>query len=222
MQIKQEHLLQGYLQDLLNDVSVKGISETDEIKIEKAGTLENTESKKEEALSELTLEAKEKAKEKTNEKTDSLFYDTQWKEKPFQALVFSVGELKLAAPLIMLNRVQVLDKLSLIQANRKIDMGMMTSVQGCQIKVLDTMQLMMPEKNSQNTVDSYQQVIMVEGKGWGLAVTDISDSIHLNPSEIQWRGEESKRPWIAGIIREKMCCLLDLQRLDKLLTDKEK
>jgi purine-binding chemotaxis protein CheW len=39
----------------------------------------------------------------------------------------------------------------------------------------------------------------------------------LQPDDVKWRTSASKRPWLAGVIKEKMCALIDVDNLIYLL-----
>jgi purine-binding chemotaxis protein CheW len=39
----------------------------------------------------------------------------------------------------------------------------------------------------------------------------------LSKEDVKWRTNDSKRPWLAGVIKEKMCALIDVNNLNALL-----
>lgn len=196
MQVKQKDLLQDYLIELLKEVD-----EPVQIKESKESIEEPAD----------VIVCEQEATEQT--------YDSGWREKPLQCLTFAVGELHLAAPLAMLSRVQPLQNISPIYSKSSIYLGLMTAAMGNQIRVVDTMKLIMPEKSNMEISNQYSHVILAEGKDWGLAVTGIADSLSLQPDDVQWRPASGKTPWFAGTVVDRMCALLDIQELDKLLTE---
>jgi len=53
---------------------------------------------------------------------------------------------------------------------------------------------------------------------WGLLCEELVTSEPLQPQSIQWRKEtNNKRPWLAGVVRDRMCALLDVNALITLL-----
>ena len=43
------------------------------------------------------------------------------------------------------------------------------------------------------------------------------NNITLRSEDVKWRAKSGKRPWLAGVIKEKMCALIDVQSLGQLL-----
>jgi purine-binding chemotaxis protein CheW len=39
----------------------------------------------------------------------------------------------------------------------------------------------------------------------------------LSQDEVKWLDSSEKRPWLAGLVKEKMCALLDVSALIELL-----
>lgn len=52
---------------------------------------------------------------------------------------------------------------------------------------------------------------------WGLACHELYGTELLVRDRIQWRGSAGKRPWLAGMVKDKMCALLHVQELLALL-----
>jgi purine-binding chemotaxis protein CheW len=38
-------------------------------------------------------------------------------------------------------------------------------------------------------------------------------TVMLDPERIRWRGQRSKRPWLAGTLIDQMCALFDIAQL---------
>jgi purine-binding chemotaxis protein CheW len=51
--------------------------------------------------------------------------------------------------------------------------------------------------------------------GWhsGLIADGLSHVLMLEPDEVRWRSERSRRPWLAGTAIEAMCAILDIDNL---------
>jgi len=232
VQVKQQDVLQHYLVELLKEVdekqSVEPAQPTDAAEeiltktTSRAASLPRRLSETEQAELNEAIETQFSSveyEEAAGAELRGFEYDPQWREKPLQALTFSVGELNLAVPLTMLNRVQPLENVTAIYSSSPQYLGLITSTLGHQIRVVNTMALVMPEKNDETVKESYTHVLMAEGYSWGLGVSTVEDSIVLCPDEVQWRINDSKRPWFAGIIKDRMCGLLDMYELDKILTE---
>jgi len=137
-----------------------------------------------------------------------------WAQQPFECLLFKVGGLALAAPLAELGSIYPLDTESLtaIFGQAAWFMGLLP-VKGYNVRAIDAAQVVMPERYAESMRQFYRYVITLHGSDWGLAVDSVADSIVLQPDEVRWRGQRSKRPWLAGTLVTQMCALLDVAQL---------
>jgi purine-binding chemotaxis protein CheW len=89
------------------------------------------------------------------------------------------------------------------------------------INVVDTAMWVMPEKCNDALKKSlnYQYIIMLKDSSWGLLAENLVDTVVLSQDEVKWLGQNTKRPWLAGLVKEKMCALLDVSALIQLLDD---
>ena len=140
-----------------------------------------------------------------------------WREEPFEALLFDVGGLKLAVPLVLLGTIYPLeDEITPLFGQPDWFLGILATQAG-NIKVLDTARWVMPERYTPELKDSLSFVISVEGYDWGMAVHGVQQSIRLAPEQIKWRSQQGKRPWLAGTVIDHMCALLDVSALAELI-----
>lgn len=141
----------------------------------------------------------------------------EWRERPFEALLFDVGGLTLAVPLVSLGSIHSLETdITPLFGQPDWFLGLLPTAAG-NLKVLDTARWVMPERYSPALQDDLRFVISVQGYDWGMAVHGVSRSIKLNPDQIKWRSQQGKRPWLAGTVIEHMCALLDVSALASLL-----
>ena len=63
----------------------------------------------------------------------------------------------------------------------------------------------------------YQYLITLGDSQWGLLAEKLINNITLSKEDVKWRTNKSKRPWLAGVIKEKMCALIDVDNLNILL-----
>lgn len=144
-------------------------------------------------------------------------HDRSWREQPFEALLFEVGGLKLAVPLVSLGTIHALDaEITPLFGQPDWFLGILPTIGG-NLKVLDTARWVMPERYCPELKDNLRFVISVQGYDWGMAVHGVSKSIKLAPEQVKWRSQEGKRPWLAGTVIEHMCALLDVSALADLL-----
>jgi purine-binding chemotaxis protein CheW len=89
------------------------------------------------------------------------------------------------------------------------------------INVVDTALWVMPEKCNEKLMASlnYEYIIMLNDSSWGLMAENLVDTVVLKQEEVKWLDETNKRPWLAGLVKEKMCALLDVNALITLLDE---
>ncbi|MCY7294410.1 chemotaxis protein CheW [Alteromonas sp. a30] len=140
------------------------------------------------------------------------------KEGEFQALFFEVAGLTLAVPLTHLGGIHNLEKPNPLFGKPDWFLGVMLYREE-KLSVVDTAQWVMPEKCNETLADSlhYQYLIMLGESAWGLTCERLINTVTLKPEDVRWRTERSKRPWLAGMVKEKMCALLDISQLIDML-----
>ena len=139
-------------------------------------------------------------------------------EGEFQALFFDVAGLTLAVPLTHLGGIHNLEKPSPLFGKPDWFMGIMMHREE-KLSTVDTARWVMPEKYNEKLVEklNYQYLIMLGESHWGLACEKLINTVTLRPEDVKWRAERGKRPWLAGMVKEKMCALLDISQLIDML-----
>lgn len=146
----------------------------------------------------------------------------QWAQKDFDVLLFQVSGLTLAVPLISLGQIQLLtDDLTPLFGQADWFMGLLPTATG-KIRTVNTAKFVMPERYDEAFLKSAKYVISINGVPWGLAVDTVNQPITLSPADVKWRSERSKRPWLAGTVKEHMCALLDVPMIGKMLMDADR
>lgn len=138
----------------------------------------------------------------------------QWGQQPFESLLFKVGGLALAVPLVELGSIYLLedDALTPIFGQAPWFMGLLPT-KDYNVRVVDTARVVMPERYRDTMRADYRYVITLHGCDWGLAVDKVENAILLDPQQVRWRGLRSQRPWLAGTVVDHMCALLDASQL---------
>ncbi|MCS3455352.1 purine-binding chemotaxis protein CheW [Aeromonas sp. BIGb0405] len=132
----------------------------------------------------------------------------------FQALFFEVAGVTFAVPLMELGGIHQLGEVSALFGQPKWYRGIMTQREQ-QMSVVDTALWVMPEKELE--VADYHYLIMLGESNWGLACHHLRGTELLRRDQVKWRHQEGKRPWLAGMVKEKMCALLHVRELLVLL-----
>lgn len=142
----------------------------------------------------------------------------EYGESEFQALFFEVAGLTLAVPLKSLGGIHQLGEVTQLFGKPKWFKGVMLNREE-KLNVVDTARWVMPEKYTpelEYKLD-YQYLITLGDSPWGLLAENLINNITLKPEDIKWRVNVGKRPWLAGVIKEKMCALIDVENLNRLL-----
>ena len=138
----------------------------------------------------------------------------------FQAMFFEVAGLTVAVPLIELGGIHHIEKTNTLMGKPNWYKGVMVHREQ-NINVVDTALWVMPEKCNEELINNikYQYVIMLNDSDWGLAAEHLVDTVTLNHEDVKWLDNPSKRKWLAGLVKDKMCALLDVDSLIELLED---
>lgn len=146
----------------------------------------------------------------------------QWAQSRFDVLLFKVSGLTLAVPLISLGQIQPLtDELTPLFGQADWFMGLQPTPAG-KIRTVNTAKFVMPERYDESFLKTAKYVVSINGVPWGLAVDSVNQPIALMPDDVKWRTDRSKRPWLAGTVKDHMCALLDIPRIGQMLIDADK
>lgn len=139
-----------------------------------------------------------------------------------ECLIFKVAGLKLAIPLPLLGGVfPVEGKVTPLIGQVKWSLGIW-QCDGQKLTVIDSAQLIMPERGVALAEEGYEYLIQLDRAPWALACQEICDTVTLVNESIKWRGDLSKRPWLAGTVISEMCALLDVPGLIELAESQRK
>lgn len=219
----REDVMEEYLGGLLS-----GFDEPDERKVEAAKLLAKAELLEtplappsvqpktieiEQTESDISLETEAQIgpKSSVEQLVDSL-------DQQFQALFFEVAGLTLAVPLVSLGGIHQIDKVGPLFGKPTWFMGVMLH-RDEKLNVVDTAKWVMPEKITEEFSEAlnYQYLIMLADSSWGLASEKLVNTVTLNKTDVNWRGTDAKRPWLAGMVKERMCALIDVYQLISML-----
>ena len=146
----------------------------------------------------------------------------QWAQSRFDVLLFKVSGLTLAVPLISLGQIQPLtDELTPLFGQADWFMGFQPTAAG-KIRTVNTAKFVMPERYDPSFLETAKYVMSINGVPWGLAVDSVNQPITLMPEDVKWRSDRSKRPWLAGTVKDHMCALLDIPRIGQILIEADK
>ncbi len=143
-----------------------------------------------------------------------------YRQGDFQAMFFDVAGLIIAVPLIQLGGIHKVEKTTSLMGKPDWFKGVMLYREE-KINVVDTALWVMPEKCDEALKNSlnYQYIIMLNDSPWGLMAEHLVDTVVLSQDEVKWLEPSSRRPWLSGLVKEKMCALLNVSALIQLLDE---
>lgn len=144
----------------------------------------------------------------------------EWAQERFDILLLEIDGLQLAVPLVALGQIHEIDEeITPLFGQSGWFMGLQNTPDG-NVKVVNTAKFIMPERSKDQ--HNYKYVISINGVGWGLAVDNIKQPITIDPEAIRWRPKRDSRPWMAGMVKDHMCVLLDIPKVGEILQTQDK
>lgn len=141
-----------------------------------------------------------------------------WAQNRFDCLLFKVDGLALAVPMILLGTIYKIDsELTPLFGQPDWFLGLLRVHDGRNIRVVDTAQLVMPERYRAEAIDTLVYAIGIHDCDWAMGCHEVVGSITLTPDDVKWRSERTRRPWLAGTVVDHMCALIDLDAFETTL-----
>lgn len=135
----------------------------------------------------------------------------------FQVLYFDVCGVMFAVPLDALGGIHRLEDTNHLIGRPNWYLGLQTN-RDHQLDVVDTAKWVMPDKLPNNEYkETYQYIVMLGESSWGLACGELKGTELVRPEQVRWREVAGKRPWLAGMVKEKMCALIHVEELIVML-----
>ncbi|MGR5066224.1 chemotaxis protein CheW [Photobacterium sp. DNB22_13_2] len=139
------------------------------------------------------------------------------KGNDFQALFFEVNGVTFAVPLTELGGIHQLGDMNSLLGRPVWYLGLMSS-RDHQLNVVDTACWAMPDKlEGEEYREQYKYVVVLGESSWGLACNALLGTETLSEHSVRWREKAGKRPWLAGMVKEKMCALIHVSELISML-----
>ncbi|WP_413284866.1 chemotaxis protein CheW [Vibrio sp. MA40-2] len=140
------------------------------------------------------------------------------REHDFQVLYFEVNGITFAVPLDELGGIHKTAEMSHLIGRPAWYLGLQTNKDN-QYDVVDTAKWVMSDRLTDDAhKDAYQYIVMLGNSSWGLAATELKGTELLNVESVRWRTQAAKRPWLAGMVKEKMCALIHVEAMIKMIT----
>ncbi|WP_283131254.1 chemotaxis protein CheW [Enterovibrio norvegicus] len=138
-------------------------------------------------------------------------------EHAFQVLFFESMGVTYAVPLAELGGIHQLGECNHLIGRPDWYLGLQTE-RDQQLDIVDTAKWVMPEKITDNSHrDDYSYIVILGDSKWGLACNTLLGTESLNGEQVRWREQAGKRPWLAGLVKQKMCALIHVEALIAML-----
>lgn len=138
-------------------------------------------------------------------------------DEAFQTLIFEISGVKMAIPLVELGGIHPFVPLQHIIGKPDWYAGFV-QLKGKQINCIDGAKWLLGD-NCHASTTAYQFIIMLNDTNWGIACHNLVDTVLMVKEEVKWRDTDKKRPWVAGLVKEPMCTMLDTYELISMLDD---
>ncbi|MCW8878806.1 MAG: chemotaxis protein CheW [Kangiellaceae bacterium] len=139
----------------------------------------------------------------------------------FQTLIFEVGTMPLAVPLLKLGGIVKISSEDITPLVGTPDwfVGLVPNDRG-NLLVVDTQNYLMPEQAGKTADEmNYEYLILLDDSNWALACNSVGDAKNLVQDDIRWSERSSRRPWFAGMVVEYMSALIEVDELINMLAD---
>jgi len=144
-------------------------------------------------------------------------WKTPVRQEKFQVLYFDVNGVSFAVPLDELGGIHRKEELNHLIGRPAWYLGLQTN-RDSKLDVVDTAKWVMADKLRDDSYkEAYQYIVMLGESMWGLACSHLLGTETLSTDNIRWREQAGKRPWLAGMVKEKMCALIHVEALVAML-----
>ena len=138
-------------------------------------------------------------------------------DNEFQVLFFEVMGVTFAVPLAQLGGIHQITELSHLIGRPDWYLGLQNN-RDIKIDALDTAKWVMPQSIKDDSYkEDYQYLVMLGESKWGLACNALSGTETITSDKIRWRETAGKRPWLSGMVKEKMCALIHVEAMITML-----
>ena len=145
-----------------------------------------------------------------------------WANESFQCLLFKLRGITMAIPLKGLNGIaEWTQDVTVLPGQPDWYMGLILH-RDSRVIVVDTAKLIMPERlqNAPDRGERGSHILIIGDGRWGLACDSLLSPVTLQAGDVRWRTGIGVRPWLAGTLVDKLCVLLDIDALLKMIGHK--
>lgn len=143
--------------------------------------------------------------------------ETSWRERSLQVLEFYLAAIPLAIPINELcGLLPWTQKPARLPHYPAWHLGLITH-RGVKVQIVDSVALLGLSQNIDAKRPTYSHLMLFDEGRWGLACDGFGDLYQLEPEQVKWRSKAGTQPWYAGLIKQRLCVLLDPGGLQAML-----
>jgi purine-binding chemotaxis protein CheW len=217
----QEQIVNKYLDALLSEVTEYSETDTEAEKIQETAeivTITQPAVVVPEKVRQTELEEQMQAAVEEIDREDGRAAP-DWAQEPFQCLIFRVGDITIATPLLALdNIVKWETELTPMPFQPDWHLGVLQN-RDDKVVVVDTAKLLMLDDSQDSAVTrkTGSHILIIGDHRFGLACDSLAKPMFLHKEDVHWSIKHEDRPWMAGTIKEKLTILLDIDELLQII-----
>jgi purine-binding chemotaxis protein CheW len=131
----------------------------------------------------------------------------------FQVLLFGIANVTIAIPLVELGGIYEVTKISPIAKQPSWCNGILVKGNDKFICVDASAWLVSSQYVKTQQDKEYKFVLQLGKSPYVLCCNTISTTVDLAKEDIKWREDTKNRPWLSGLLKERMCALIDGARM---------
>ena len=163
--------------------------------------------------------ADDSAKVTLSEEKNNVEKLDEWKNidvgSEFQALFFELNNVTFAIPLTELGGIYHLDEtLNFLMGKPAWFSGVMNHHERL-YNIVDTSLWLQLGSKAESL--KYTHYVVLGDTAWGLSCEKLLGTDKIRKDQVKWRDQKGSRPWLAGMVKKKMCALIHAEELVKLL-----
>jgi chemotaxis signal transduction protein len=127
----------------------------------------------------------------------------------FQVLLCDIANVTIAIPLIELGGIHQLTQISSIAKQPSWCKGIL--IKGSdKFTCIDAAAWLVPKRYAATKLHcEYKFAVQIGKSPYVLCCNSVSATLDLCKDDIKWRDNTTNRPWLSGLLKEKMCALID-------------
>ncbi len=138
-------------------------------------------------------------------------------EDSFQVLFFEAFGVTYAVPLSQLGGIHHSQQQNKLIGRPDWHLGLQTENKK-KLDIVDTARWVMSDKISEGAQhEDYSYVVILGDSNWALSCNHLHGTSLVYKERVKWRSHAGKRPWLAGLIKDKMCALIHVDALIAML-----